>query len=119
MRSLGAMAGGGSQNPVRERSGLAGEVARMEEGFTLARFVTGVGAETSPATSRGGARRRWPRAAQCRRCTGGGGWLGGRRGSRDTRGGVEVVGRRWSQAGGGAPCAPNNGGAPAWLARDR
>jgi hypothetical protein len=59
---LGAMAGGGSHNPARERPGLAGEVARMEEGFTLAWFVTGVGAETSPASSRGGAGRRWPRA---------------------------------------------------------
>jgi hypothetical protein len=63
MRSLGAMAGGGSQNPARGRPDLAGEVARMEEGFTLARFVTGVRAETSPASSRGGAGLRWPRAA--------------------------------------------------------
>jgi hypothetical protein len=53
---------------------------------------------------------------QCRRCTGGGGWLGDRRGSRDTREGVEVVGRRWSQAEGGAPRAPNNGGAAAFWA---
>jgi hypothetical protein len=31
---------------------------------------------------------------------------------------VEVVGRRWSQAGGGAPRAPNNGGAAAlWWSR--
>jgi hypothetical protein len=34
------------------------------------------------------------------------GCLGGRRGSRDTRGGVEVVGRQWSQAGGEAPHVP-------------
>jgi hypothetical protein len=113
MRSLGAMAGGGSQNPVRERSGLAGEVARMEEGFTLARFVTGVGAETSRGQAAVAAGGSMPAMHGRRRM------VRGRRGSRDTRGGVEVVGRRWSQAGGGAPCAPNNGGAPAWLARDR
>jgi hypothetical protein len=42
--------------------GLAGEVARVEEGFTLARLLNGVWAETSTASSRGGAGRRWPRA---------------------------------------------------------
>jgi hypothetical protein len=57
------MAGGGSQNLARGRTGLAGEVARMEEEFTLAWFVTRVGTKMSPVSSRGGAGRRWPRAA--------------------------------------------------------
>jgi hypothetical protein len=85
----GARGGAAGRIPARPAAGLAGEVARVEEGFTLARLVTGVWAETSPASSRGGGRGR----RQCRRCTGREGWLGGRRGSRDAREGVEVVGR--------------------------
>jgi hypothetical protein len=59
----GARGGAVGQITARPAAGLAGEVARVEDGFTLARLVTGVWAGTSPASSRGGAGRRWPRAA--------------------------------------------------------
>jgi hypothetical protein len=64
MWSKGARGGAAGRIPARLAAGLAGEVARMKEGFTLARLVTGVWAETLPASSHGGAGRRWPRAAQ-------------------------------------------------------
>jgi hypothetical protein len=63
MWSKGQRGGAAGEIPARPTVGLAGEVARMEEGFTLARLRTGVWAETSPASSRGGAGRRWPPAA--------------------------------------------------------
>jgi hypothetical protein len=57
--------GGGAAGeiPARPAAGLAGEVAGKEVGFTLARLVTGVSAEMSPASFRRGAGRRRPRAA--------------------------------------------------------
>jgi hypothetical protein len=62
MWSKGARGGAACRLPARPAAGLAGEVAGMEVGFTLARLVTGVWAEMSPVSSRGGAGRRWPRA---------------------------------------------------------
>jgi hypothetical protein len=93
--------------PARPAAGLAGEVARVEEGFTLARLVTGVWAETSPASSLGRTGRRWPRAVPMPAMHGTRRMVRGRRGSRDAREGVEVVGRQWSQARGGAPRVPS------------
>jgi hypothetical protein len=49
--------------------------------------------ETSPASSRGGAGRWWPRAAPMPAMHGPRRMVRGRRGSRDTKGGVEVVRR--------------------------
>jgi hypothetical protein len=54
----GARGGAACWIPARPATGVAGEVARMEEGFTLARLVTGVWAGTSPVSSRGRAGRR-------------------------------------------------------------
>jgi hypothetical protein len=63
MWSKGARGGAACRIPARPAAGLAGEVAKMEEGFTLARLVTEVWAKTSPANSRGGVGQLWPRAA--------------------------------------------------------
>jgi hypothetical protein len=62
MWSKGARGGAAGRIKARPAVGLAGEVATMEEGFTLTRLVTGVWAEMLLASSRGGAGRRWPRA---------------------------------------------------------
>jgi hypothetical protein len=106
MWSKGARGGATGRIPAMPAAGLAGEVASMEEGFTLARLVTGVWAEMSPASSHGGAGWRWSRAVPMPAMHGQRRMVRGRRGSRDIRGGVEVVGRQWNQAGGEAPRVP-------------
>jgi hypothetical protein len=112
MWSKGQRGGTAGEIPARPAAGLAGEVARMEEGFTLARLMIGVWVETSPASSRGGAGRRWPQAAPIpamhglRRMVRGPARFtrySGRRGG--GRAAVESSGR------GSSACAPNGGAA--------
>jgi hypothetical protein len=56
--------GGGAarENPAASPAVLAGEGAG-KVGFVRDRLVCGFGADRSPVSSRGGAGRRWPRAA--------------------------------------------------------